>query len=150
MTDTSFDAVQRRLKEALGVSTDAAVAEALGMGATAYGNRKRAGSVPYQQIVQLAAQRNLDLSWLLIGPKSQAAEPATAYRGRGAETPEFEETLRRIKGATDCIVEAQRAAAVTLPSPWPNLLQELIVLYGMDPAGVDRVIEVWKREEGKR
>lgn len=80
-----FEAVLDRLKLALRVHTDTAVAEALGMSRTAFVNRKKTGSFPYEELLAAAEQRGLDLSEILTGRPANVAtsqhlaEPPASY-----------------------------------------------------------------------
>lgn len=62
-----FSAVIERAKEAFGVKSDAALAEAIGLKATAFNNRKKTGSIPYDELIAAAQPRNVDITWLLTG-----------------------------------------------------------------------------------
>lgn len=143
----SFNTVAERAKEALGLDTDAALAAALGMQSKAYSARKRADSIPVEELVSLALARRIDLNWL-FAPGPYVEERRGQYETR--PPPDSAGTMRRIREATEAIVRAEREAGLSLPRPWPNLLQEMIVIYGMDPAGVPRVLEMLKQEEGKQ
>lgn len=57
----------RRLRDKLGVTSDAELASALGMKPNAFSNRKKNGSVPFEEIVAIADERRLDLG-LLFSP----------------------------------------------------------------------------------
>lgn len=62
-----FEVVMARLKDALGAPTYADVGRALGLTTSAYANRKKADSIPYDALVPLAHSRNMSLEWLLFG-----------------------------------------------------------------------------------
>lgn len=53
-----------RLQQALGLDSESAVAAAIGMKSAAYFNRKKAGSVPYEQVIRTAITHGVDLAWL--------------------------------------------------------------------------------------
>lgn len=92
-----------RVKAALSLPHDAALARALGMKTSAYANRKRKGSVPLEAISALAGQHGLDLHWLIRGerlarppegePARQVAQEVPAY---GALDPKLLEMCLRI------------------------------------------------------
>lgn len=63
----SFTEVIERVKQGFGYRNDAELARAIGMSASAFSNRKKSGSVPYEEIIRAANQRNMDLA-LLFGP----------------------------------------------------------------------------------
>lgn len=56
-----------RLKDALGVVTDAELAERLGMKRNALYNRKAAKSPPYAAIVAICEQEQISLDWIILG-----------------------------------------------------------------------------------
>lgn len=62
-----FDAVLSRIKQAMGFTTDAQVAEFIGMSASGLGNRKRAGSIPFEAICTACAARGVNIDWVLTG-----------------------------------------------------------------------------------
>lgn len=53
-----------RLQQALGLESESAVATAIGMKSAAYFNRKKADSVPYEQVIRAAITKGVDLAWL--------------------------------------------------------------------------------------
>src|SRR5690349_9137331 len=67
ISKVTFSAVVARLKTALSLKKDKDVAEALGMNANAFYNRKRLSSVPYEEIVAIAERNRLRMDWLLFG-----------------------------------------------------------------------------------
>jgi hypothetical protein len=79
-----FSSVMARAKEAFNAKTDSALAECLGMKVTAYNNRKKSGSIPYEELIEAAVSRNVDVSWLLTGiltqPPAVIAEEGVEYR----------------------------------------------------------------------
>ncbi len=77
----TFEIVLGRLKKALGLQTDAALHGLLGMSSSRYANRKRSGSIPYEQVLALCSSRNVNLNWLFYG------EGPTFHDGRMAESP---------------------------------------------------------------
>ncbi len=83
--DSNFENVLSRAKKILKADKDLLVAEAIGMTASAFNNRKRSGSVPYAHFIDFAKARNVDLNWLFsgVGPiykdnKSQGSEDQKA------------------------------------------------------------------------
>jgi hypothetical protein len=62
-----FDEVIGRAKIALGISGDAELAELLNLSAKAFSNRKKHGSIPFPQLIDLLATRKLDLRLILTG-----------------------------------------------------------------------------------
>lgn len=61
MSTVSFGEVVERLKAVLGVSSDAALAAALGLKPTAYNNRKVAGSIPHEAVQDLCVREGISL-----------------------------------------------------------------------------------------
>lgn len=51
----------------LNTDMDSDVASAINISVNAFSNRKRSGSVPYSEFVQLAESKNVNLNWLLTG-----------------------------------------------------------------------------------
>lgn len=75
-----FTEVIDRLKKALQIKADYELAERLNMKATSFNSRKKANSLPYEEILLLANSENLNIDWLLTGNgqmlKSDATENA--------------------------------------------------------------------------
>lgn len=78
--DSGFGPVIERLKAALGLRTDKDVADALGMKASTFGERRKRGTLPFEELLRLADSRNVDLRWLLTGRQGAGAqEPRATY-----------------------------------------------------------------------
>jgi hypothetical protein len=56
-----FSAIAEKLKQLKGFRTDSELAAALGLGRTAFSNRKQAGSIPYAAICELCLRAGLSL-----------------------------------------------------------------------------------------
>ncbi|HSX60245.1 MAG TPA: helix-turn-helix domain-containing protein [Tahibacter sp.] len=67
MRKPTFETVMARLKEALKASTFAEVGRYLGLTTSAYANRKRSGSLPFETLLPFADSRNISADWLLFG-----------------------------------------------------------------------------------
>jgi hypothetical protein len=80
--ESSFDDVVDRLKAALEIENDKALAAELGMSPSAFANRKAAGSIPFEQIVSLAKSRKLNLDFVLLG----RGEPYITPPAQGEQT----------------------------------------------------------------
>jgi hypothetical protein len=63
----NFVEITDRLKKALKINADYELAEKLGMKATSFNSRKKAQSLPFQEILSLAGTEKLDYNWLLTG-----------------------------------------------------------------------------------
>lgn len=66
-----FDAVLSRIKQAMGFTTDAQVADFIGLSASGFGNRKRARSIPFEAICTACAARGVNIDWILTGKGAQ-------------------------------------------------------------------------------
>lgn len=74
-----FLVVCERLKAALDLKTDAELGRRLAMSPSTFGNRKRAGSIPYDGVVELATEEGINLHWVFtgLGPRyAQGFEPS--------------------------------------------------------------------------
>lgn len=71
-----FEEVMDRLKEKLGVQEDKDIIELFdGMSASAYSQRKRKGSVPYEDIINVCRDRGISIDYVIKGkPESFEAE----------------------------------------------------------------------------
>ncbi len=94
MKAISFDIVMNRFAKTLGLESDKAIAECLGMSAAAYSNRKVRDSIPYDELIDYINTHNIDIGEIL-SPKQNVYEikPALAHpliekRG-GYEKDEF-------------------------------------------------------------
>lgn len=76
-----FDLVMDRLRAVLSLKNDAEMAEVLGLKPNAYANRKRNASVPYEEIVSVAAERGLNLDAIFLSGDSQnvVREPPAVF-----------------------------------------------------------------------
>jgi phage repressor protein C with HTH and peptisase S24 domain len=79
-----------RLKSLTGLDNESIIAEKLGMSRTAFAERKRRGSIPYEELVRFCDTNSISFNWLFYGEgplyKSAATkgievcEPGTAYK----------------------------------------------------------------------
>lgn len=76
-----FNSVIDRLRVALALKNDAEIAEAIGLKANAFANRKKSGSIPYEEIVNIALSRGLNLDEIFSAGNSPGVtrEPAQKY-----------------------------------------------------------------------
>lgn len=83
-TEFIFNDVIERCKKALKIKNDVDFAARINMKPTTFNSRKKAHSLPYQEIIELAATENLDLNWLLTGNgsmyKSEVKEQSPSYQ----------------------------------------------------------------------
>jgi len=70
-----FIEVIDRAKKALKINTDKELAKALGMSSSAFNNRKKAHSLPYDELIELFYSRNMDFNLLLRGKEIRSSEP---------------------------------------------------------------------------
>lgn len=66
-TRFNFDEVIDRAKKSLKINHDCDFAEKLGMKAGAFNARKKAQSLPYEELLILADAEKIDFNWLLTG-----------------------------------------------------------------------------------
>lgn len=62
-----FEIVMGRAKEALQASSYAELGRMLGLSTSAYANRKRADSIPYDLLLPVAHSRGVSADWLIFG-----------------------------------------------------------------------------------
>jgi phage repressor protein C with HTH and peptisase S24 domain len=63
----NFIEVINRVKSALKIKADYELATRLGMKATSFNSRKKANSLPYEELLLLASSENINMNWLLTG-----------------------------------------------------------------------------------
>ncbi len=68
--DFNFDEIISRLKTAINVSNDADLAGRMDMKPNTFSNRKKAGSLPYEEIIRIADSENVNINWLFTGQGS--------------------------------------------------------------------------------
>jgi len=66
-SENKFEEVMSRAKIALKVTSDAELASILEISPTAYSNRKKSGSVPYDKLTEVLSSRNVDFRWVFTG-----------------------------------------------------------------------------------
>ncbi len=119
----SFDAVLRRLKDALGVKDDQDVARALGMNKAAFSARKSRGSFPNDLVHALASRRpelGLDVPFVLTG--KTAGEAAAAL----AAGPAAEQARAMLRMHQPGVAEPQQAWLTESTASYaPTLAQAL-------------------------
>lgn len=78
-SEGEFEAVMGRLRAALKMTTETALASALGMGRTAYQQRKARGSLPVHLIERLCLDRGIDIDWVMRGVGDPGVPATLAY-----------------------------------------------------------------------
>lgn len=73
-----FEPVMSRLKDAVGAASFADLGRMLGLTTSAYANRKKTGSIPYEAIVDLASSEKISLDWLIFGELREMQNPLSA------------------------------------------------------------------------
>lgn len=113
----SFEAALLRLKQALGVTEDQAVARALGMSKATFAARKSRSSFPADRLAALAIAKpalGIDVPWVISGKTAQqtAVDAAAAVRG---DAPEVARYLKHDARPPPQANEAAR------PNPMPTI-----------------------------
>lgn len=111
-----FDAIAGRAKHALGVHTDKDLAQALGLNVKSYSARKKAGSVPLEELAIALRTRGLSIDTVLFGGLV-AREPG-AEEARGLDMPRLEAVLEGVESHL-----ARREATLA-----PSVKARLVVL----------------------
>lgn len=111
----NFVEITDRLKKALKINADYELAEKLGMKATSFNSRKKAQSLPFQEILSLAGTEKLDYNWLLTGEGEMMSSDAIADSNALNITKEEEKmiTLYRrcsIEQKKDIVKDAEKYA----------------------------------------
>ena len=80
-----------RIKAVLNLRSDREMARHFGYGTTSITSKRQRGSVPYDECVQLAVTRGVDLNWLILGKGNSPLEGRTPIPGltalNGAQLP---------------------------------------------------------------
>jgi len=66
-TEFYFDDVISRVKKALKIKADYELANRINMKPTAFNSRKKANSLPFEELLVLANSEKLDFNWVLTG-----------------------------------------------------------------------------------
>jgi transcriptional regulator with XRE-family HTH domain len=73
--DSFFESLVLRAKVALDVTSDKQLAELLGMTPTAFSNRRKSGSPPYERLIEALASRDVDFRWVFTGASQSQSAP---------------------------------------------------------------------------
>lgn len=71
MSTLNVNNILDRVRDALGISTDTALAKELDVSQQVVSNWRSRGSMDFQRVVDRAVKDGVDLRWLLIGEHSQ-------------------------------------------------------------------------------
>ena len=74
----SFEVVMQRLRDALNLENDKQLAAALGLKANAFYNRKSSGSLPFENVLELADKHQMCVDWIFFGLGNPFREPGAA------------------------------------------------------------------------
>lgn len=74
-----FEPVMARLKRAVNAHSYAELGRLLGLSTSAYANRKKSDSIPYDAIIHMARSRKIDLEWLFFGEGTPPSTPTVSY-----------------------------------------------------------------------
>jgi len=124
--EDEFEVVAGRLRSALGLRSNAALAERLGMARTAFQQRKSRGSLPVAEIQELAAAAKLNLDWVFDGK----GEPLT----HGAALARKLDELRDVN---------ERVAVFALANDEARLLADLV--HAVEIGDRERVLPAVRR-----
>jgi SOS-response transcriptional repressor LexA len=123
--ETGFEEVANRLKAALGLTSDAALAERLGMERTAFVQRKRRDSLPVEQIDVLCEAAKLNRPWVYEGKGEMRAGGGMAGR---------------VKSLGDAVKAVE---SLSLAGADARLLQELLMYVSIGDR--ERVLPIVRR-----
>jgi phage repressor protein C with HTH and peptisase S24 domain len=140
-SENKFEEVISRAKIALKVSGDKDLAELLGMSATAFSNRRKKGSIPFEKLTEVLASRNVDFRWVFTGSVDSsvlrdaslaATEVALRYStvGRGL-MQEMQEAAFSEKLSTEQLMERFRDRLPETFSVDTEIAQERAEYYRM-------------------
>jgi len=79
-----WDAVMGRLATAIGASSDADLARALGISTSDFAQRKGRRKVPWDRVILLAGARSVSVDWIVSGI---GAEACASQQGRQSAAP---------------------------------------------------------------
>lgn len=88
-----------RIKAFKGFSSDNSVAETLNLSRSAFSERKKRGSIPYEELSIFSEQEGLSLDWLLTGEgpmkrESKVSEELASYSVGDSELSEILQMLK--------------------------------------------------------
>lgn len=74
-----FESVMDRLKHFFEVPNDKEVADILGISPSSIYERRKRGSIPFEQIISTLDNKQVDLDWIFYGIESKEEKPRTAF-----------------------------------------------------------------------
>ena len=111
MNNFSANAVLDRLQQAMNVSSDTALAQALAVNRATLGNWRTRNSVPYSICVEYSIANDLSLNWLLAGSGDMSCDEKSR-QGTGALNVEYE----KLRELFDTLSVEQRQASLQFMS----------------------------------
>ena len=114
-TNFSFSVIIGRFKEASGAFSDGEVAALLGFKHSAFSQRKKQESIPFEEIIRYARDKGISTDWLFFGQGTAQSD----------ETPEEKEYLGK------CIT------ALRNPATSDTIKSTLHTLIKVPPPGLD-------------
>ena len=130
-----------RLKHELRVSKDQEVAALLGLGKTAFSERKKRESFPDREVRALSASRpelELDVDYIFSGQRTTASKVDPGQAGELA--------MHRLQASTQAIMRISTLLEYESPMVWTALIQELMFSHGLTEVGARRIMETLKSE----
>jgi len=122
-----FENLTDQLKRVLKVSTDAELAEKLGMRANAFANRKRAKSLPWPEIIAALRSRGISLDAGVCGDEVRIRDVTSSYRGGEALDPRLASIQSWLAGWWKRASPDERVwAEVQLRRAFPELAEYLL------------------------
>ncbi|TLS99926.1 helix-turn-helix domain-containing protein [Aliarcobacter cibarius] len=62
---SKFDQLNSKMKFIFGLKTDKQVAETLELNISTYKNKKKDNEIPYDNVIRICKDKNIDLNWIL-------------------------------------------------------------------------------------
>jgi len=106
-TTFNFEKVIDRAKKLLIIKHDYELAEILGMKPGAFNARKKANSLPYEELLLLADTEKIDFNWLLTGE-------GEIYRANSRPNPVSDHSAHTILGLYESLNEDQQKEILTI------------------------------------
>ena len=122
-----FISIIDRIKNLKNLKTDSSVAECLNLNQSAFAERKRKGSIPYEELIAFCLKESVSIYWILTGDGQPlhiqgVKEPSVLY-GSGLDDQEIKEIVEFANEDADfrrAIVQLIRAKKMELDA-WTKL-----------------------------